>query len=74
VKTTITQIGDAQGIFLDSQLLQLSRLGVGDLVNVEVHASGTINIVPLNPRVSAASRLRKYPKSIFSTPVSEDGL
>jgi len=46
---TITKIGNSQGIIFDSALLQLARLKVGDEVNVEVHAGGTITIAPANP-------------------------
>lgn len=44
---TITKIGNSQGIIFDSALLQLARLKVGDEVNVEVHAGGTITIAPV---------------------------
>jgi hypothetical protein len=33
----ITKVGNSQGIIFDSALLQLTRLKVGDEVNVEVH-------------------------------------
>lgn len=49
--TTITQIGNSQGIILDSALLELARLKVGDEVNVEVHDGGTITITPMEPVV-----------------------
>ena len=45
---TITKIGNSQGIIFDSALLQLARLKVGDEVNVEVHAGGTITIAPID--------------------------
>jgi antitoxin component of MazEF toxin-antitoxin module len=48
---TISKIGNSQGIIFDSALLQLARLKVGDEVNVEVHAGGTITIVPMEQRV-----------------------
>ena len=48
---TITKIGNSQGIIFDSALLQLARLQVGDEVNVEVHAGGTITIAPMEPTV-----------------------
>ncbi|MFN0190809.1 MAG: hypothetical protein ACKVP5_02365 [Aestuariivirga sp.] len=44
---TISKIGNSQGIIFDSALLQLARLKVGDEVNVEVHAGGTITITPI---------------------------
>ncbi len=46
---TISKIGNSQGIIFDSALLQLARLKVGDEVNVEVHAGGTITIAPIQP-------------------------
>lgn len=52
---TITKIGNSQGIIFDSALLQLARLKVGDEVNVEVHAGGTITIAPMEPAVIEAS-------------------
>lgn len=48
---TITKIGNSQGLIFDSALLQLARLKVGDEVNVEVHAGGTITIAPMTPTV-----------------------
>ena len=44
---TISKIGNSQGIIFDSALLQLAHLKVGDEVNVEVHAGGTITIAPI---------------------------
>ncbi len=44
---TITKIGNSQGIIFDSALLQLARLKVGDEVNVEIHADGTITITAM---------------------------
>lgn len=44
---TISKIGNSRGLIFDSALLQLARLKEGDQVNVEVHAGGTITIVPL---------------------------
>ena len=52
---TISKIGNSQGIIFDSALLQLARLKVGDEVNVQVHAGGTITIAPMNPSVIEAS-------------------
>jgi antitoxin component of MazEF toxin-antitoxin module len=45
---TITKIGNSQGIIFDSALLQLARLKVGDEVNVEIHAGGSITITPIS--------------------------
>ncbi|GAA5139087.1 hypothetical protein GCM10023213_19150 [Prosthecobacter algae] len=44
---TITKIGNSQGIIFDSAVTQLTRLKVGDQVNMEIHAGGTITITPL---------------------------
>ena len=48
---TISKIGNSQGIIFDSALLQLARLKVGDEVNVEIHAGGTITITPMEAPV-----------------------
>ena len=45
---TITRIGNSRGIIFDAALPELARLKEGDEVNVEVHAGGTITIVPTN--------------------------
>jgi antitoxin component of MazEF toxin-antitoxin module len=70
---TITKIGNSQGIIFDSALLQLARLKVGDEVNVEVHAGGTISIAPMQPTViepdqaaETAKRLIKKNSELFS--------
>jgi antitoxin component of MazEF toxin-antitoxin module len=49
---TITKVGNSQGLILDSTLLEMTHLKVGDEVNVEVHEGGTITITPLRPRPS----------------------
>ena len=69
---TISKIGNSQGIIFDSALLQLARLKVGDEVNLEVHAGGTITIAPAHPtRIDApiaaatARRLIKKNDELF---------
>jgi len=52
---TITKIGNSQGIIFDSALLQLARLKVGDEVNVEIHAGGSITITPMEQAVIEAN-------------------
>ena len=52
---TISKIGNSQGLIFDAALLQLARLKVGDEVNVEVHAGGTITITPMAPAVIEAA-------------------
>lgn len=48
---TITKVGNSAGLILDAALLDLAHLKVGDKVNVEVHESGTVSLVPLRPQV-----------------------
>lgn len=50
---TITKVGNSQGLIFDSALLEMARLKVGDEVNIEVHAGGTITLTPVRPRPSA---------------------
>jgi len=44
---TITKVGNSQGIILDTAILQLMRLKVGDEVNLEIHPGGTMTIAPI---------------------------
>ncbi|MEO5915635.1 MAG: hypothetical protein ABIS50_15480 [Luteolibacter sp.] len=62
---TITKIGNSQGIIFDSALLQLARLKVGDEVNVEVHAGGTITIAPMEPAVIDAEKAAETAKRLI---------
>ncbi len=47
---TISKVGNSQGIMFDAALMDLTRLKVGDQVNVELHEGGTITLTPLHPR------------------------
>jgi antitoxin component of MazEF toxin-antitoxin module len=47
---SIKKVGNSQGIIFDAALLELAHLKVGDRLNVEVHAGGTITLTPLRPR------------------------
>ena len=49
---TITRIGNSQGVMFDSALMELAHLRLGDEVNVEVHAGGTITLTPIRPHPS----------------------
>jgi antitoxin component of MazEF toxin-antitoxin module len=62
---TISKIGNSQGIIFDSALLQLARLKVGDEVNVEVHAGGTITIAPMAPAVIEAETAAETAKRLI---------
>lgn len=63
--TTITKIGNSQGIIFDSALLQLARLQVGDEVNVEVHAGGTITISPMEPTIFESASASETAKRLI---------
>ena len=68
---TITKIGNSQGLMFDAALMDLVSLKVGDKVNVEVHAGGTITLTPLNGTIKAdkaattARRLIKKNAELF---------
>ncbi len=62
---TISKIGNSQGIIFDSALLQLARLKVGDEVNVEVHAGGTITIAPMEPTVIDTKKAAETAKRLI---------
>ena len=62
---TITKIGNSQGIIFDSALLQLARLKVGDEVNLEVHAGGTITIAAMEATVIPADQAAETAKRLI---------
>ncbi len=62
---TISKIGNSQGLIFDSALLLLARMKVGDEVNVEVHAGGTITITPLAPPVIEAAKAAETVKRLI---------
>ena len=62
---TISKIGNSQGLIFDSALLQLAHLKVGDEVNVEVHAGGSITITPIAPPVIEAAKAAETVKRLI---------
>ncbi len=64
---TISKIGNSQGIIIDSVLLQLTRLKIGDKVNVEVHSGGTISITPMEPFKIEAAKAAETAKRLIKT-------
>jgi len=61
----ISKIGNSQGIIFDAALLQLARLKVGDEVNIEVHAGGTITLTPVAPAVIEAAKAAETVKRLI---------
>jgi len=49
----ITKVGNSQGLILDTALMDLAGLRVGDQVNVTVHEGGAIVIAPIRAAVAA---------------------
>lgn len=68
---TISKIGNSQGIIFDSSLMDMSRLKVGDQLNVTVHDSGSIILTPVRETItpekgaSTARRLIKKNNTLF---------
>ncbi|PYJ48874.1 MAG: hypothetical protein DME69_03500 [Verrucomicrobia bacterium] len=68
---TISKVGNSQGIIFDTALMDLTRLKVGDEVNVTVHEGGSIVLTPVRPTIAtktaaaAAKRLIKKNSSLF---------
>ncbi len=50
----IRKLGNSQGIVIDAALMELAHLKVGDALNVEVHAGGTLTLTPIRPQPSRA--------------------
>ena len=49
---TITKVGNSQGLMLDSALMDLSRLKVGDQVTITVHEGGAIVLTPVRQTIT----------------------
>ena len=44
---TISKIGNSQGLIFDTALCELTKLKVGDQVNITVHPGGSLMITPI---------------------------
>lgn len=68
---TISKIGNSQGIVLDSAMMDMARLKVGDELVVTVHDGGAIILTPVRPDISpkqaaaSAERLIKKNSALF---------
>ena len=59
---TISKVGNSQGLIFDSALMDMTRLKVGDQVNVTVHEGGAIVLMPMRPSIepkTAAATARR---------------
>ena len=45
---TITKVGNSQGIIFDSTLMDMAHLKVGDQINIEIHAGGSMILTPMH--------------------------
>jgi antitoxin component of MazEF toxin-antitoxin module len=45
----ITKIGNSQGIIFDNTIMELAKLKTGDEVNLEIHSTGAITLMPMAP-------------------------
>lgn len=57
--TTIKKVGEWQGVILDSQVMRLAGLKVGDHLNLELHRGSTISLLPLHLNRDATTRRLK---------------
>lgn len=48
---TVARIGNSQGIILDTALMDLAHLKVGDQLAVTVHEGGAIVLTPIRPAI-----------------------
>jgi antitoxin component of MazEF toxin-antitoxin module len=68
---TITKIGNSQGLMIDSALMDLARLKVGDQVSISLHEGGSIVLTPVRPvtipkkAAATAKRLIKKNDELF---------
>jgi antitoxin component of MazEF toxin-antitoxin module len=67
---TISKVGNSQGIIFDAALMDLTRLKVGDQVNVTVHEGGSITLTPLRngpPKAEITAAIKKAAKDYRKT-------
>lgn len=50
---TISKIGNSQGLIFDTALCELTKLKVGDQVNITVHPGGSLMITPIRNSLPA---------------------
>lgn len=62
----ITKIGNSQGIIFDNTIMELARLKPGDEVNLEIHSSGTITLLPVRQEKIEASQASETAKRLIS--------
>ena len=66
----ITKVGNSQGLILDSALMDLTGLRVGDQVNIVVAPGGAIILTPIRkapPRAEISATIRKTVKDYRRT-------
>ena len=66
----ITKVGNSQGLILDSALMDLTGLRVGDQVDVTVAPGGTVVITPIRkalPREQVSATIRNTIKDYRKT-------
>lgn len=66
----ITKVGNSQGLILDSALMDLTGLRVGDQVNIAVAPGGAIILTPIRkapPRSKISATIRKSVKDYRKT-------
>lgn len=47
----ITKVGNSQGIILDTPLMEMAHLKVGDEMRVTIHDGGSITFTPTQPQI-----------------------
>jgi antitoxin component of MazEF toxin-antitoxin module len=62
---TVSKIGNSQGVMLDSALMELAHLKVGDQLNVTIHEGGSIMLTPVR-RVIDSESAKRAAKRIIS--------
>ncbi len=61
----ITKIGNSQGIIFDNTIMELARLKTGDEVDLKIHPTGAITIMPMKQTLIEASTASETAKRLI---------
>jgi antitoxin component of MazEF toxin-antitoxin module len=61
----ISKIGNSQGIIFDNAIMEMARLKLGDEVDLMIHSTGAITIMPMKQSLIEASTASETAKRLI---------